>query len=107
MKSDDIGPSDIEEMAEVVVRRLKDEPFWFRRTGKPLYLVFTKGGGGYIRKIPHNDPRDIAYKMEGVPGGPGEMHYILSPMGKKGGDGEIDESVHGGTKQKGSTRHPN
>ena len=64
MKADDIGNDLIEETAEVVVRRLKDEPLHFRRNGKPLYIVFPKyGGAGYIRKIPHNDPADIAYRL--------------------------------------------
>ena len=45
MKADDIGNDLVEETAQVVVRRLKDEPFYFRRTGKPLYIVFPAGGG--------------------------------------------------------------
>lgn len=56
------------------------------------YLVFSRGGGNYIRKVPHIEPsgttyRDIAYRLIGVPGGPGEMHYIVSPVdGRRGGE---------------------
>ena len=86
MKADAIGNERVEEMAQIVVRRLKEEPHYFRRTGKPLYLVFSRGGGNYLRKVPHIEPRGIAYKLEGVPGGPGEMHYIVSPVdGRRGG----------------------
>ena len=45
MKADDIGNERVDEMAQIVVRRLKEEPLHFRRNGKPLYLVFSRGGG--------------------------------------------------------------
>ena len=81
MNPGDIGQGRIDDLAQKVVSRLDEEESFLRRTGKALYLIFGSAGANYLRKIPHNMPEDIVYKLELVPGGTGGMRYIVQPLG--------------------------
>lgn len=97
MKADEIGDDRVEEMARIAVRKLKDEPHFFQRSDKALYLVFWRGGGSYTREAPPIEPKgadrgNITYKLEVVPGGPGEI-YIVSPVGGGGKMGRLTKAL--------------